>query len=331
MAVETKRGCGYRKVDGMYLVCSPMGFECDRLPFELTVCPCCGEGIKFSRGFTWILPVRLFGGNHSVSYDCGCLELCPVCYPRTHFKVDEGAEHKKAGLLWVGEKHYSVESFRAEAATQGISKRIASIPRGFKVGETWVFLAHKKALHPLETKVKNLGDEMKTEHQPAIFMAFRPQRIEKIVLQSEYDIYGEVIMTCDISFPDQLEFAIERFGKEAVEITQRLSRDVDRGLTLVPVPDDDPDHNPKAKKVDKQMSIDEQSPAIQVDEYQSGQIVQIFDDPVTRKKLEGEAELMTCLTTNYDQEYWRVKFCSDGFVTDRWIHKEQGILSTRVA
>lgn len=33
MASETKRGCGYRKVGGMYLVGDYIRVPCDRLPF----------------------------------------------------------------------------------------------------------------------------------------------------------------------------------------------------------------------------------------------------------------------------------------------------------
>ena len=40
MAVEAARGCGWRKVGGLYL-CSPPGIhvQCDRLPYDLKVCP----------------------------------------------------------------------------------------------------------------------------------------------------------------------------------------------------------------------------------------------------------------------------------------------------
>lgn len=39
MAVETRRGCGYRKVGGIYLVCDGAGFRCDQLPVNLEVIP----------------------------------------------------------------------------------------------------------------------------------------------------------------------------------------------------------------------------------------------------------------------------------------------------
>jgi len=51
---EEKRGCGYRKVGAMYLCGMGIPVECDRLPYELTVCRVCGAGVKQSRGFTWL-------------------------------------------------------------------------------------------------------------------------------------------------------------------------------------------------------------------------------------------------------------------------------------
>lgn len=35
MAVEARRGCGYRKAGGLYLVASGMGSPCHRLPIPL--------------------------------------------------------------------------------------------------------------------------------------------------------------------------------------------------------------------------------------------------------------------------------------------------------
>lgn len=167
MSVEAKRGCGFRKVGGLYLVGEGPGAACDRMPIPLNVCPCCGEGIKFSRGWTWIQPSRLFEGDHEeqVIFTCDCPTACPACYPSRHFAL-EG----KAGLLWVGEKFYTTSSFTEESVRLGVSKRIAAIPNKFEIGKTWVFLAHKKAIN---------------EETPGIFMVFRPRAIEKIVTISE--------------------------------------------------------------------------------------------------------------------------------------------------
>jgi hypothetical protein len=91
------------------------------------------------------------------------------------------------GMLWVGNKFYTANEFRAEALRQGISKRIGAIPRGFKVGETWILLAH---IHG-GTRSISIGENQNTiEKFPAIFHAFKPSRIEYVVtgLETETEL-----------------------------------------------------------------------------------------------------------------------------------------------
>jgi len=57
---EGPRGCGYRKTGGIYLVCDGPGHPCEILPMEMHVCSTCDQGIKPSRGWTWINPEELF-------------------------------------------------------------------------------------------------------------------------------------------------------------------------------------------------------------------------------------------------------------------------------
>jgi len=164
--MEQRRGCGWRKVGGIYLVGEGLAMECGRLPFALHVCPVCKAGVKFSRGWTW-LDWKNYAGD--CLQGCACHNRnCAVCLPR----------FDQYGLMWVGEKHYSPESFVIEALQMGVSKRIASIPRGFKVGESWVLLAHKKAL-PEEP------DGNGEQNRSGIFYAFRPARIEQLVRESD--------------------------------------------------------------------------------------------------------------------------------------------------
>ena len=48
--VEGPRGCGYRKECGYYMMLPHFKAEsCGKLPLPLEQCPCCGQGIKFSR------------------------------------------------------------------------------------------------------------------------------------------------------------------------------------------------------------------------------------------------------------------------------------------
>lgn len=207
MAVETRRGCGYRKVGGLYLVGKGGGNPCDRLPFPLTICPCCSAGFKQARGWTWVDIALLVGGPHR---PCEDEFLCPLCVAT--------ASLGKAGLLWIGERFYKTPAdFTREAGAQGISRRIAAVPRGFQVGETWVLLAHPKTtcgrcggggLRDLEKCAACDG----SGKVPGIFRVFRPERIEKIVTTTQFG---------DIKQMDEL-YA--------------------RGITPVVVPDDDRDH-----------------------------------------------------------------------------------------
>src|SRR5208282_5175130 len=146
VAVEAKRGCGYRKVGGLYLVGDVGGIPCDRLPIPLEICSCCGQGIKQGRGWQWVDIAGLVGGDHMVPdilykdgvpesgfaatmHPCGCfLGVCPLC--------SNVAALGKGGLLWIGQQFYpTIEAFEAEARKLGISRRISTVPRGFEVGK----------------------------------------------------------------------------------------------------------------------------------------------------------------------------------------------------
>lgn len=208
MAVEAKRGCGYRKVGGIYLVTDSDGQPCDRLPLAITICPTCGHGIKQSRGWTWIDVAAFVGGVHP---DCEDQFPCPLC-------MDTG-NMGKVGLLWIGEKFYKTpRDFAREARQLGISRRIPAVPREFEAGKTWVMLAHPRAIECSSctgTGV-NAGERCAecdaTGKVAGVFYIFRPQRLEVIVTESQ---------TQD---PDYMESLAKR------------------GLVPVIVPDNDRDH-----------------------------------------------------------------------------------------
>jgi len=193
MSVEAARGCGYRKVGGLYLVGGGASMQCDRLPFEIVNCPTCGSGLKFSRGFTW-LDWDKYAGLHTVA--CACPNTCAICVPETGLY----------GLLWVGERYYSPENFVKEAIQMGISRRIAAIPKGLKLGETWILFAHK---HVIPFKNEKNEDDFK----PAVFYAFRPTGLELLVWESE-------------------------------ATPERLAELEKRKITPVIIPDGDKDHDP---------------------------------------------------------------------------------------
>lgn len=223
MAVEARRGCGYRKVGGTYLVGAGAGVPCDRLPIPLTVCPTCSHGFKQARGWTWIDVNALVDGVHR---NCADSFPCPLCMATS--------EMGRAGLLWIGERFYKTPAdFIHEALTLGISRRIAAVPRDFKVGVTWVLLAHPKAVTCSQCAGAGLDPAAAWDSRhrsgsygspaacekcngagktPGIFRVFRPHAVEYIITQTQ---------SKDPAFMADL---------------QR------KGLTPVTVPDNDRDH-----------------------------------------------------------------------------------------
>jgi hypothetical protein len=206
MAIEKARGCGFRRVGGTYLVGNGLTRSCDMLPVKLLPCPTCGFKVPFNRGFMWLSKkwIENYAKGHRATVTCTCPENCSLCFPETN-------DLKKYGFMWVGSNDYSPASFIAEARKQGISKRIAKIPKGLKLGETWVLLGHKKAI------ASGSVDSKKPEYTPGVFYAFVPQRVEKLIWKSQ---------------------ATPKFLKELEE----------QGITPVIVPDGDKDHAPKPKK-----------------------------------------------------------------------------------
>ena len=58
-----------------------------------------------------------------------------------------------------------------------------------------------------------------------------------------------------------------------------------------------------------------------------GDVVKIYEDPGTCKKLEGEAKLLKRINPEYNApeeflDHWWVKFLDDGFETNRLVNKD---------
>ncbi len=209
MASEKIRGCGYRKVGGLYLVGSGIERGCDMLPIRLQPCPTCGFEIPVNRGFLWINKrwLECYAKAHRATVHCKCPKTCSLCFP-------EGNDLKKYGLMWVGSHAYSPASFISEASRQGISKRIAKIPKGLQLGKTWVLLAHKKV--PFFPKTFG-GMTAEPVYDSAVFSAFVPRRVEKLIWKSE-------------------------------ATPERLKKLKEQGITPIIIKDGDKDHAPKPKK-----------------------------------------------------------------------------------
>ena len=238
MAVEQRRLCGWRRVGGLYLCGEYISVSCDRLPLPLTTCPVCGQGIKVSRGFTKINPLRLWGTHdqevrvfnkepdrsmvdgplHVTKRICtDRIRPCHVCDP----------QDQPAFIMLVGAGNYKTpEDFLDEAGRMGISKRIPHIPKDLELGRTIVYLAHPKAcevrepvalqqamaiVEKSETNQPRLLETEKIERSIGIFCAFIPKRIEKLIWESK-------------ATPEELD---------------KLEK---RGITAVKIPDGDKDH-----------------------------------------------------------------------------------------
>lgn len=200
---ESRRGCGYRKPAaggvGIYLVGPATGSPCGRMPFPLTHCPTCNAGIKPSRGWNWITPRELFG--EPWSYDgevsaadfalkSGCKQAGSVICQKCPLggAIPEG----RHGLIWIGEAHYpKPEDFLLETVCMGLSRKIGALPKGFKLGETIVYLAHRKAIRidaPSASEQAKLGTtstltatEPPPEFRPGIFATFKPSGVDLVI------------------------------------------------------------------------------------------------------------------------------------------------------
>ena len=205
ISTESERGCGFRKPDktgvGIYLTAPGMGYPCARLPLPLHACPTCSGGIKPSRSWTWIEPRKLFadapacklepprGGGRGPQLHVECR----VCF------AGHAMPDGRHGLLWIGEGFYKQpHDFLAEAQRMGVSRKVSAIPKGFKLGETIVYLAHRLAITtPPEERM--LGAP---EATPGVFAIFKPAGVD-LVIDDEHNV------------PERAEKLAEQVGEGA--------------------------------------------------------------------------------------------------------------------
>lgn len=184
---ESARGCGFRKGGGIYLVSGALAEPCPKLPIELHKCPACGGGIKQTRGFQWITPDPLLDPGPHGSRDHE--RVCPL---GTAIDWSGG---RRCGLIWIGESFYPTpDAFMDEAGSMGVSRRIQAVPRDFVIGETWVALAHPRAIPgecehgvPVTRGMCSRCPEgvPDAKWRGGVFTFFRPAAIEYIVKGDE--------------------------------------------------------------------------------------------------------------------------------------------------
>lgn len=226
MAIEPRRGCGYRKAGGLYLVTKAgIGEPCERLPIPLADCPCCKRPpIELTRGIQLVGAQYIFGmalpcvkGDQAPA-DPGHHGRCPLC--NENLLLAEGDPKDQFFVLTIGKQHYATPAeWTAEANRLGVSRRIAAIPKGLVLGKSWVLVAHPEACERKLTEQREgeLHPVERVEKVPGIFHAFRPQAIELVVTPS-------------------------------MEKQKWVKRLVKQGVVLVRVPEDDPDHAPDVKR-----------------------------------------------------------------------------------
>lgn len=239
MAIEAKRGCGYRKVGGLYLEGGVGGLPCGKLPLHLVPCPLCDHVQPFMRGLARIKPRAILHEdkvcpNEGNSNVMGRL-ICGRC------PLDKAMSAEKAGLLWLGEKFYTPESFVEEAGRLGVSRRLPHFPTWVEPGVTWIFVGSKKlfkepcvACAEARTVRERDGLQTASETEDAI-KACEPCGGEGVILKPGV-FYA---------------FQAKRIVKIVADDTPEAERErlIKRGLELVIVPKDDPDHAaPKSKK-----------------------------------------------------------------------------------
>ena len=233
MSQEPKRGCGFRRVGGTYLVGEGIFTPCDRLPMEIKQCPCCGRLIKVGRSLEQFNP-HLYFQDHRNCEEGGFVR-CIVCKP-----ADANAFIQMVGV----ESYPTADSFLEEAHRLGISRRVnwKKIPKDFKVGESPIYLAHPygleitldPAVFPVadvlpgfeddkskKKRKRNINqprllDAARVEMKPAVFMVFVPKKVERIMWES-----------------DATDDVVEKLAKQ--------------GFTVVKIKDGDPDHAPKER------------------------------------------------------------------------------------
>jgi hypothetical protein len=161
---DRQRGCGWRKPGGLYLMCNGPGMPCGRLPIALEVCPWCGGGIKPTRSWAWVNGTQVAAEKQCTNAGGRECAVCPLSKPMG-----------RVGLLWIGEAFYKTpDEFIREANAQGLSRRISTVPKGFVIGETWVWLAHRKT-------IRNADGSWTA----GVFRAFKPDRIEYVTRGDE--------------------------------------------------------------------------------------------------------------------------------------------------
>lgn len=211
---DKERLCGWRK-NGLYLRADGPSQSCGMLPLMLRDCACCGHAIKLTRGLQRVNVEKLIE-NERCSYGTDN-ENCRLCLiNRTRMGY----------LIGVGAKFYKSQwDYMREAIEQGISKRIAQIPRDLEVGKSVILIGHPKVFSELVPE--EAIDQPVIEIEEDAVQKRLPM-IEGHSLTTGRMVAKDIAGVICLFVPTAIEYVVN--GQEADEQLQRLA---DRGISLV--------------------------------------------------------------------------------------------------
>jgi hypothetical protein len=107
------------------------------------------------------------------------------------------------GLIWIGEHHYSnPHEFLAEASRMGVSRKIKAVPKGFELGKTHVYLAHRFAV-----PTGALDDKGRPVMGPGVFSTFMPTGIDLVIADKD-------------QVPAKAEKLAEQYGARVIQVVK---------------------------------------------------------------------------------------------------------------
>lgn len=182
--IASQRGCGFKQIGNSYLESNGFTMHCDRLNLNLDECNVCGRRFVHFRGIAKIDFEQLYGEHIIPDYvdrpnnpdknTCMCNQKCYICYPQ---KFDDYNYY----LMYVGKKFYTQGSFIQEAKAMGVSKAIAYLPKGFRLGKSIILLAMDK----IGTTV--VGDSLTKEIKcDAIFYGYIPTKFTHVISEAQW-------------------------------------------------------------------------------------------------------------------------------------------------
>jgi hypothetical protein len=187
--IESARPSGHRTPGHFYLVGKIAEFYCCQLPIPLPVDMMPKAGIV-------PVPEAFIRSRLKACRKNDC--------PGSRTRVNPFEENSlnTAGMVWVPESYYpSAAIYVQEARQRGYQVHIKSPHCGIKPGQSWVLLAHRKAIVDYARGMGGWVDEEGEAHtevgyKPGIFGMFKVDAIEYVIPRVYQD--GEKTYTDDI-------------------------------------------------------------------------------------------------------------------------------------